>query len=115
MRRADPPAREPKAGWQDCGDYRRQPRPGQGNGPGAGAGRGDGITVNRIGAGPFVAELNQSHLADPEVNALFLANIPLRRWGRAEEVGQLAVYLRSEDAGFITGTDILIDGGWCAR
>ena len=33
----------------------------------------------------------------------------------AEEVGQLAVYLCSEDAGFITGTDILIDGGWCAR
>jgi len=33
----------------------------------------------------------------------------------AEEVGQLAVYLCSDDAGFITGTDILIDGGWCAR
>jgi NAD(P)-dependent dehydrogenase (short-subunit alcohol dehydrogenase family) len=28
---------------------------------------------------------------------------------------QLAVYLCSEDAGFITGTDILIDGGWCVR
>jgi len=76
---------------------------------------GDGITVNGISAGPFATELNQSVIADPEVNAQFLANIPLGRWGRAEEVGQLAVYLCSEDAGFITGTDILIDGGWCAR
>lgn len=75
----------------------------------------DGITVNGISPGPFRTELNQSLLADAEMNAQFLANIPLGRWGRPEEVGQLAVYLCSEDAGFITGTDILIDGGWCAR
>ena len=31
------------------------------------------------------------------------------------EVGRLAAYLCSEDAGFITGTDVLIDGGWCAQ
>jgi NAD(P)-dependent dehydrogenase (short-subunit alcohol dehydrogenase family) len=75
----------------------------------------EGITVNGISAGPFATELNQSLLADPQVNAQFLANIPLGRWGRPEEVGHLAVYLCSEDAGYITGTDILIDGGWCAR
>ena len=63
--------------------------------------------------GPFTTELNQS--LDSEVSAQFLANVPLGRWGRAEEIGPLAVYLCSEDAGFITGTDILIDGGWCAR
>ena len=75
----------------------------------------DGITVNGISPGPFRTELNQSLLADAEMNAQFLANIPLGRWGRPEEVGKLAVYLCSEDAGFITGTDIVIDGGWCAR
>jgi pSer/pThr/pTyr-binding forkhead associated (FHA) protein len=36
------------------------------------------------------------------------------RWGRVEEIGALAVFLCSDNAGFITGTDILIDGGWCA-
>ena len=41
--------------------------------------------------------------------------IPLGRWGKVEEVGQLALYLCTEEAGFITGTDILIDGGWCAQ
>ena len=45
----------------------------------------------------------------------FLSKIPLGRWGRVEEIGRLALYLCSEDAGFITGTDILIDGGWTAR
>jgi NAD(P)-dependent dehydrogenase (short-subunit alcohol dehydrogenase family) len=37
------------------------------------------------------------------------------RWGRPEEVGALACHLCSEASGFITGTDILIDGGWTAR
>jgi NAD(P)-dependent dehydrogenase (short-subunit alcohol dehydrogenase family) len=59
--------------------------------------------------------MSRVSLPGREVSAQILANIPLGRWGRAEEVGQLAVYLCSEDAGYITGTDILIDGGWCAR
>jgi NAD(P)-dependent dehydrogenase (short-subunit alcohol dehydrogenase family) len=75
----------------------------------------DGITVNGISPGPFGTEMNTALMENPELNRQFLANIPLNRWGRVEEIGQLAVYLCSEDAGFITGTDILIDGGWCAR
>ncbi|HEV2447002.1 MAG TPA: SDR family NAD(P)-dependent oxidoreductase [Candidatus Sulfopaludibacter sp.] len=73
------------------------------------------ITCNGISPGPFATEMNQPLIQNPEANAQFLASIPLARWGRVEEIGQLAVYLCSEDAGFITGTDILIDGGWCAR
>ena len=49
------------------------------------------------------------------VDILIISKISLGRWGRVEEVGQLAVYLCSENAGFITGTDILIDGGWTAQ
>jgi NAD(P)-dependent dehydrogenase (short-subunit alcohol dehydrogenase family) len=37
------------------------------------------------------------------------------RRGNPEEIGQLAVYLCSREAGFITGADIVIDGGWCAQ
>ncbi len=73
------------------------------------------ITVNGISPGPFATELNAPLLQDPKLSQEFLARIPLSRWGKAEEVGQLAVYLCSEDAGFITGTDILIDGGWTAQ
>jgi len=75
----------------------------------------DGITVNGISPGPFATELNAPLLENPELNRLFISRIPLARWGRVEEVGQLAVYLCSGEAGFITGTDILIDGGWCAQ
>ena len=75
----------------------------------------DGITVNGISPGPFGTEMNQTLMQDPQANAQFLANIPVGRWGKVEEIGALANYLCSESAGFITGTDILIDGGWCAR
>jgi NAD(P)-dependent dehydrogenase (short-subunit alcohol dehydrogenase family) len=76
---------------------------------------GDGITVNGISPGPFATEMNTALMENPELNRQFMANVPLGRWGRVEEIGQLALYLCSEDAGFITGTDILIDGGWCAK
>jgi NAD(P)-dependent dehydrogenase (short-subunit alcohol dehydrogenase family) len=59
--------------------------------------------------------MNVPIIQNPEVNAQFLANIPVGRWGKVEEIGSLASYLCSEEAGFITGTDILIDGGWTAR
>jgi NAD(P)-dependent dehydrogenase (short-subunit alcohol dehydrogenase family) len=75
----------------------------------------EGITVNAISPGPFATEMNTALIQNPELNQQFISKIPLGRWGRVEEVGQLAVYLCSEDAGFITGTDILIDGGWTAQ
>jgi NAD(P)-dependent dehydrogenase (short-subunit alcohol dehydrogenase family) len=75
----------------------------------------DEITVNAISPGPFATEMNAPLIENPQLNAQFLAKIPVGRWGRVEEVGQLAVYLCSPEAGFITGTDVLIDGGWCAQ
>jgi NAD(P)-dependent dehydrogenase (short-subunit alcohol dehydrogenase family) len=75
----------------------------------------EGITCNGISPGPFITEMNKDLLASPEATAMFLGKTPIGRWGRVEEVGQLAVYLCSDDAGFITGADILIDGGWCAK
>jgi NAD(P)-dependent dehydrogenase (short-subunit alcohol dehydrogenase family) len=76
---------------------------------------GDGITVNGISPGPFATDMNAAVLNNPEANAQFLASLPVGRWGKIEEIGALACYLCSEAAGFITGTDILIDGGWTAR
>jgi NAD(P)-dependent dehydrogenase (short-subunit alcohol dehydrogenase family) len=75
----------------------------------------EAITVNGISPGPFATEMNLPLTQDPAINAQFVSRIPLARWGKVEEIGQLAVYLCSEDAGFITGTDLLIDGGWCAQ
>jgi NAD(P)-dependent dehydrogenase (short-subunit alcohol dehydrogenase family) len=75
----------------------------------------DGVTVNGISPGPFATEMNKPLIEDPEKNKMFLERIPLGRWGKVEEIGALAAFLCSDDAGFITGTDILIDGGWVAQ
>ena len=74
-----------------------------------------GVTVNGISPGPFATEMNKPLLEDPEKNKMFLERIPLGRWGQVQEIGALAAFLCSDEAGFITGTDILIDGGWVAQ
>jgi len=74
-----------------------------------------GVTVNGISPGPIGTELNRVVMDDPVANAQFLAHLPVGRWGKVEEIGALACFLASEHAGFITGTDIVIDGGWTAR
>ena len=75
----------------------------------------EGICVVAISPGPCATEMNLPLLNDPEKNAQFIAAIPVGRWGKVEEIGQLALFLCSDHASFITGTDVLIDGGWCAR
>lgn len=74
-----------------------------------------GITVNGISPGPFATEMNTVLIKDPVRNAQFTSKIPVGRWGKVEEIGSLTVFLCSEAASFITGTDILIDGGWTAQ
>ncbi|MBI5084692.1 MAG: SDR family oxidoreductase [Acidobacteria bacterium] len=76
---------------------------------------GEGITVNGISPGPFATEMNTVLMADPEANAQFLSKIPLGKWGNPADIGSLLVYLCSAEASFITGTDIVIDGGWLSQ
>jgi NAD(P)-dependent dehydrogenase (short-subunit alcohol dehydrogenase family) len=73
------------------------------------------ITVNGISPGPVATEMNQVIIQNPETNRQFLNSLPVNRWGKVEEIGALAAFLCSGDSGFITGTDIVIDGGWTAQ
>lgn len=73
------------------------------------------VTVNSISPGPVATDINKVVRDDPAANKLFTDNIPLGRWGRADEIAALACFLCSDQAGFITGADILIDGGWTAK
>jgi len=75
----------------------------------------EGVTVVGISPGPFATEMNAPLINDAAKNAQFLDAIPLHRWGKVDDIGALAVFLCSEEASFITGTDIVIDGGWLAR
>jgi NAD(P)-dependent dehydrogenase (short-subunit alcohol dehydrogenase family) len=73
---------------------------------------GEGITVVALSPGPIATDMLAEN---PDVETAFISRVPLARSGRPEEVGGLARFLCSEDAGYITGTDIVIDGGWCAQ
>jgi NAD(P)-dependent dehydrogenase (short-subunit alcohol dehydrogenase family) len=73
------------------------------------------ITVNGISPGPVATEMNAPILQSVELSREFTSRIPLGRWGAEEEVARLAVYLCSDAAAFITGSDLVIDGGWTAQ
>lgn len=68
-----------------------------------------GITVNMIAPGWIPVE---RHDKDPqEMKDGYLANIPMKRWGKPEEVGNAAVYYASDEAAFVTGQTICVNGG----
>ena len=69
------------------------------------------ITVNNIGPGAIFTPIDRDTEADPKLNAEILSGIPLGRWGKPEEVAQLALYLASEEAAYVTGSTFFIDGG----
>jgi glucose 1-dehydrogenase len=70
-----------------------------------------GITVNNIAPGAIDTPINKGLLANkPELNAL-LANIPLGRLGKPEEVAGVAAFLASEDGAYVTGSTYFLDGG----
>lgn len=75
----------------------------------------EGITVNGISPGPCATEMNLPILDNPELNQQFISKLPVGRWGKVEEIAKLLLYVCSPDAGFLTGTDIVIDGGWTAQ
>jgi glucose 1-dehydrogenase len=69
------------------------------------------ITVNNIGPGAIYTPIDKDVEADTKLNDQILAEIPMKRWGKPEEVAQLTVYLASEDASYVTGSTHFIDGG----
>ncbi|MER7006933.1 glucose 1-dehydrogenase [Dactylosporangium sp. NPDC000555] len=70
-----------------------------------------GIRVNSIAPGTFVTGLNRSYLLDPEFMQRRIATIPVGRYGEVEEVAGAVVFLASDEAAFVVGTSIGIDGG----
>lgn len=69
------------------------------------------ITVNNIGPGAIFTPIDADVEANPEMEKQLMAEIPLSRWGKPEEVAGLAVYLASDAASYITGSTYFIDGG----
>ena len=72
-----------------------------------------GVRVNSISPGFFMTELNRARMPEARKQAA-LARTPYARFGALEELVGAAVYLASPGAGFVTGTDVAVDGGYLA-
>jgi glucose 1-dehydrogenase len=72
---------------------------------------GRGIRVNGIGPGATVTPINRAWIDDPEKRATVVSHIPMGRAGTAEEMAAVTVFLCSDEAAYITGQTLFVDGG----
>jgi glucose 1-dehydrogenase len=72
---------------------------------------GRGIRVNGIGPGATVTPINRAWIDDPVKREQVESHIPMARAGTADEMGAVACFLASDDAAYITGQTIFVDGG----
>jgi glucose 1-dehydrogenase len=69
------------------------------------------IRVNGIGPGATITPINRAWVDDPVKREMVESHIPMRRAGTADEMGAVACFLASDDAGYITGQTLFVDGG----
>jgi NAD(P)-dependent dehydrogenase (short-subunit alcohol dehydrogenase family) len=74
----------------------------------------DNIRINSVHPGVMPPMHTSVASADPAVRARMLAQVPMGREGRREEVGYAVLFLASDEASYITGTELVVDGGYLA-
>ena len=74
----------------------------------------DGIRVNSVHPGLMPPMRSSQLSADPAIRERMLKAIPMRREGRVEEVAQANLFLASDEASYITGVELAVDGGFLA-
>jgi NAD(P)-dependent dehydrogenase (short-subunit alcohol dehydrogenase family) len=74
----------------------------------------DGIRVNSVHPGVMPAMRTSKATADPARRAIMLKGVPIKREGRVEEVAYAVLFLASDEASYITGTELVVDGGYLA-
>jgi NAD(P)-dependent dehydrogenase (short-subunit alcohol dehydrogenase family) len=73
------------------------------------------IRANSVHPGPIVTPMTEARRADPVVYQRMVSRIPLGRYGEAEDVAYGVLYLASDESAFVTGSELVIDGGWTAQ
>ena len=72
---------------------------------------GRGIRVNGIGPGATITPINRAWIDDPEKRAMVESHIPMGRSGTADEIAGVTVFLCSDEAAYVTGQTLFVDGG----
>jgi glucose 1-dehydrogenase len=72
---------------------------------------GEGIRVNAVGPGATITPINRAWVDDPEKAEQVTSHIPIPRPGTADEMAAVVCFLASDDAAYITGQTIFVDGG----
>ena len=75
----------------------------------------DGIRANSVHPGPIVTPMTEESRNDAERSELTLSRIPMGRYGQPEEVANGVLYLASDESSYVTGSELVIDGGWTAQ
>ena len=75
----------------------------------------EGIRANSVHPGPIVTPMTDVRRADPAISELMVSRIPLGRYGESIEVAYGVLYLASDESSFVTGSELVIDGGWVAQ
>lgn len=73
------------------------------------------INVNAIGPGVIETDMTKELLKDKATRETLLANIPLSRIGKPEDIANAALFLASDNSDYITGITLFVDGGWIAH
>lgn len=76
---------------------------------------GQGVNVNAIAPGYVNTDMNEALLADTERHLQISQRIPAARWGSPDEMAGAVAFLASDDARYVHGTIVNVDGGWLAR
>ena len=74
----------------------------------------DGITANCIAPGFFATEMNTALIENPAFNEWVCQRTPAGRWGRLSEIGPAAVFLASDEASYVSGLVLTVDGAFTA-
>ena len=75
----------------------------------------EGIRVNSVHPGPIVTPMTEARRSDSVVQQVMVSRIPLGRYGESKDVAYGVLYLASDEASFVTGSELVIDGGWTAQ
>ena len=75
----------------------------------------DGIRANSVHPGPVNTAMTERRREDPEAFALMRSRIPLGRFAEPIEIANAVLYLASDESSFVTGSEVVVDGGWVAQ